>query len=160
MKFNITFFLLTLTFAAQAQHEIDEQVWKPFIKAFNTRDTPAFMAVHSKDLARIPRDGKAITTFAQYQKQNEDGNKRAAADTRMTIELRFIERVASETQAYDVGIYKTTVTTGKGASQSHYGKFFVVLRKEDNRWKILVDSDSSEGGTISEKDFINAKPMN
>jgi hypothetical protein len=35
----------------------------------------------------------------------------------------------------------------------------VVLRKEENTWKILVDTDSNEGGTIGEAQFLAAAPM-
>jgi hypothetical protein len=67
--------------------------------------------------------------------------------------------MANENQAYEVGIYKTTSIDEKGQSHSGYGKFHVVHRKENGVWKILVDSDSSEGGTIGEKEFLAAKQM-
>jgi hypothetical protein len=34
-----------------------------------------------------------------------------------------------------------------------------VLKKEKRLWKILVDTDSSENGTIGEKEFSAASPM-
>ena len=61
--------------------------------------------------------------------------------------------------AIDVGIYKTTYLPQESEPRSFYGKFLVVLRKENTHWKILVDTDSSEGRTISEDDFIAANPM-
>jgi ketosteroid isomerase-like protein len=147
-------------FSQDYQKEINDQVWKPFISTFSNRDTQGFMAVHSKDLVRAPRDSKSVSNFDQYKQQNEAGDKRAAErDMKRSIDLRFLERMASKDQAYEVGIYKTTMTNAKGESKSFYGKFHVVLRKENNVWKILVDSDSSEGNTISEKDFLAALPM-
>ncbi len=47
-----------------------------------------------------------------------------------------------------------------GKTMDYFGRFHVVLRKENSIWKILVDTDSSENGTISEKDFLAAKPIN
>lgn len=142
------------------QKEINAQVWHPFIKAFNGYDTEAFMAVHAKDLARVPRDAKTISTYEQYKKQHEDGDKRAqTGNIKRTIELRFIERIASPTQAFEVGIYKTTVTQPQSEPQVMYGKFIVVLRKENNTWKIVLDSDSSEKNTVSANDFIAAAPI-
>lgn len=143
-----------------AQKQINDQVWKPFITTFNNYDTKGFMAVHSHDLVRAPRDSKTVLNFEQYKKQYEEGDKRSAQQkTKRIIELRFLERIANENQAFEVGIYKTTNINAQGESRSFYGKFHVVLRKENGTWKILVDSDSAEGGTIGEKDFAAAKPL-
>lgn len=143
-------------FSQDFQKEINTQVWIPFMESFNQRDTESFMAVHSKDLVRTSRDSKSIQNFEQYKKENQQGESHSS---KRTLELRFLERLASETQAYEVGIYKTSVASDKGEMRSFYGKFHVVLRKENGIWKILVDSDSSEGGTIGERDFLSAKPM-
>jgi hypothetical protein len=35
----------------------------------------------------------------------------------------------------------------------------VALRKENGTWKILVDSDTNEGGTITDEMFLKAKPL-
>ena len=151
-------FVVSSTFSRgqDLQKAINDQVWIPFTNSFNERNTEAFMAVHSKDLIRAPRDSKVVQNFEEYKKENQLGESRTS---KRSIELRFTERIASETQAYEVGIYKTTSTNSKGESRSFYGKFHVVLRKESGTWKILVDSDSSEGGTIGEKDFLAARPM-
>ncbi len=147
-------------YSQDVQKQINDQVWKPFITTFNNYDTKGFMAVHSPDLVRAPRDSKTVLNFGQYKKQYEEGDKRSAQQkTKRIIELRFLERMANENQAFEVGIYKTTNINSQGESRSFYGKFHVVLRKENGTWKILVDSDSSEGGTISERDFAAAKPL-
>jgi ketosteroid isomerase-like protein len=59
----------------------------------------------------------------------------------------------------EVGIYKTSYLLPNGQTQSFFGRFHVVLRKETGIWKILVDMDSTEGGTVGEKDFLAANPM-
>ncbi|HEY9045166.1 MAG TPA: nuclear transport factor 2 family protein [Ohtaekwangia sp.] len=163
MKKLIVYLLFAIpfhTYSQDFQKEINDQVWKPFIKAFDNYDTPSFMSVHSKDLVRSPRDSKTISNYEQYKSQNEQGDARSREKkSQRTIELRFLERIASATQAFEVGIYKTTVINAQGESRSFYGKFHVVLRKENGTWKILVDSDSSENGTISEKDFLEATAM-
>jgi len=115
------------------------------------------MAVHSKDLVRSSRDDKGVYNYDQYKKQNELGDQRSKS--KRSIELHFLERLASENQAYEVGVYKTTMVNNNGESRSFYGKFHVVMRKENGIWKILVDSDSSENGTIGEDDFLEAKPL-
>lgn len=147
--------------ASQNNHkEIDAQVWRPFIQSFGALDAEGFLDVHSKDLVRSGRESNQILNWTGYLAQTREGNNRTRSDgSRRTIELRFTERLANDSQAIDVGIYKTTMFPKQGNSRSFYGRFHVVLRKEGNTWKILVDTDSSEGGTISEKDFLAAKPL-
>jgi ketosteroid isomerase-like protein len=146
--------------AQDHQKQINEQVWKPFIAGFRNSDTEMFMSVHSKELVRSSRDSKKIQTWNEYYEQTKRGNERNKTSGRKSdIDLHFTERIANDTQAIDVGIYKTTSISVDGQTNSFYGRFHVVLRKESGSWKILVDTDSSEGGTISEKDFLAASPM-
>ena len=145
-------------FAQNVSVEINEQVWKPFIEYFNNRNNAGFMAVHSKEVVRSPRDSKTIFGWDEYYRQLQQGQSKTPTGQRF-IELRFTERIAKDNLAFDVGIYKTTYRPNNGAVNSYYGRFHVVHRKENGVWKILVDTDSSEGGTIGEKDFLAAKAM-
>jgi ketosteroid isomerase-like protein len=160
-------YFLALLFAvggsayAQEHHkEINDQVWKPFKVTFEQYNVSGFMALHSHDLVRVPRDAKMVSNFNQYWKNN-DADKKQSRENQVTrtIDLRFLERISSGTQAYEVGIYKVTITQPSKNQQTYYGKFHVVLRKEADTWKILVDSDSSEGGTIDQDAFEAAKPI-
>jgi ketosteroid isomerase-like protein len=163
MKKVLLLLLSVLFIEAHAQdyrQEINEQVWLPFIKTFNNYDAAGFLAVHSKEVVRSSRDSKTILTWEEYLQQQRRGDDRDKANHyKRTLELRFTERIASATQAIEVGIYKTTSTNSKGENRSFYGRFHVVLRKENGTWKILVDTDSSEGDTIGEKDFLKAEPL-
>jgi ketosteroid isomerase-like protein len=161
---NIFAFFLTCcvvnVFAQAAQQEINSQVWKPFIQTFNDRDTKGFMDLHSKDVVRSPREGKNVWDWSGYYQQMERGDQREkAAGSKRQLELRFTERIANKGLAVEVGIYKTTSINSDGIARSFYGRFHVVLRKENGVWKILVDTDSSEGGSVSEKDFLAAAPL-
>jgi len=118
------------------------------------------MSVHHKDLARVPRDSKVIYTFNEYKQHTDDYNQKARkGNITQTIELRFIERIANPTQAFEVGIYKTTITQPNTEPKAYYGKFTVLLTNENNTWKIIMDSDSSEKNTITANDFIAAEPI-
>jgi hypothetical protein len=139
----------TSVFAQTVQSEINEQVWKPFIKGFNENNAGLFMSVHSKDLVRSPRDSKKVLNWEQY---NEQTAKQTGVHS---IELRFTERINNSGQAIDVGVYKTSYPN----HPPYYGRFHVVLRKENGTWKILVDTDSNEGGKIDEAQFLSAQPM-
>lgn len=162
---RVIFFILFCSFSINClsqdfQTEINDQVWRPFISTFNNLDTKGFLAIHSKDLVWSARDTKQILNWEEYLALREKSNKRNLAEgISRTLELRFSERIANSDRAIDVGIYKMTVTDRSGKSESHYGRFHVVLRKENGIWKILVDTDSSEGDTIDAEDFNAAKSI-
>lgn len=147
-------FISASSFAQVVQKEINEQVWKPFIRSFNEGNTEVFMNLHSKDVIRSPRDAKEVLNWDQYYKQTAEWN--SSRKSKFNIELRFTERISNDNQAVEVGVYKTTSTNSEGKTFSGYGRFHVVLRKENGAWKILVDTDSTEGNTIGEKEFLSA----
>jgi hypothetical protein len=73
--------------------------------------------------------------------------------------LRFIQRIASTDKAFEVGYYKSTSTnTTTGEKRSGYGKFHVLLRKENGVWKILMDADANEKRT--KPYFFRQRPWN
>jgi ketosteroid isomerase-like protein len=164
MKMLIICLCLTFTISVRAQTpqtEINKHVWEPFIASFNNHQAEAFMAVHSKDVVRSPRDGKIVWNWDEYKKSQAEGDKEdIKANRKRTLILRFTERIANNDLAIEVGVYKTSYLLPDGKTMDYYGRFHVVLRKENGNWKILVDTDSSENGTITEKDFQAAKPMN
>lgn len=164
-----TLYLLCFQFGffAQAQNDqkdINEQVWKPFTKAIMTQDVEGFLKVHSKDLIRAERNSKRVLTFQEYQKRMSESWPRwkennAKDNLQYQFELRFTERNSNGSIAYEVGYFRNLTTQPNGETRAGFGKFQVALRKENGVWKILVDSDSNEGGTITEKDFLNAQVM-
>ena len=140
------------------QKQINEQVWKPFISSFNSGDDEGFKAVHSKDVIRVSLDSKQIFGYDQYFKKIPDSIKATWGKWKKNIELRFIQRIAANGKAFEVGYYKTTSTdTATGKTRTGYGKFHVLLRKENNIWKILMDEDANENTT--EAVFQTGKPM-
>lgn len=140
------------------QQQINQQVWKPFIQSFSNMDTKRFMDVHSVEMTRVIQDGNGIYGYEQYYRENELGNERTKqAKRKRTIELRFIQRIAANDKAFEVGYYKTTNIQPDGTSRSGYGKFHVLLRKENGTWKILMDADASE--KTNEAIFLSAKPL-
>lgn len=159
--FIILFFTASIaSFSQDAQKEINEQVWKPFIKNFNEGNTAEFMAVHSQDAVRSPRDQKVIWNWKEYNLQQTIGDAEDKKENRKrTLQLRFTERFANGDLAFNVGIYKTTYIFSDGSVRDYFGRFHVVLRKEKGVWRILVDTDSTEGHAIEEKDFLAAAPL-
>lgn len=138
------------------QRIINKDVWIPFIKAFNEGNTEAFLAVHSKDVSRVLNN--TIWDYNEYAQKTQKGNASMKLNKQtQKLELRFTHRVANGNRAYDVGYYKGTSAGPDGKSRSYYGKFTVLLRKENGVWKILMDQDSPEDA--SEATFQKASPM-
>ncbi|MFM7429798.1 MAG: YybH family protein [Flammeovirgaceae bacterium] len=151
---------LNLSSYAQSEKEINDQVWKSFVEAFNNHLSNDFLALHSKELVRSSRESRQVLNWDQYLKQTIGGDKQDLDEKRKRdLELRFTERISNGSQAIEVGVYKTTYQFSNGKTQTYYGRFHVALRKEKGVWKILVDTDSFENNTLGEKDFLAAKPM-
>ncbi|HEV8286660.1 MAG TPA: hypothetical protein VGQ09_20265 [Chitinophagaceae bacterium] len=149
---------LSFTQTDSLQKEINEQVWKPFIKAFNSSDDKAFSAVHSKDVIRVIQDNNQVMGYDQYFKKIPDSMKAKWANWKKNIELRFMQRIASKDKAFEVGYYKSTSTnTLTGEKRTGFGKFHVLLRKENGVWKILMDADAYD--KTDETVFLSGKPM-
>ena len=140
------------------QKQINEQVWKPFINAFNNDDNEAFKAVHSLDLIRVVQDDNKVLSYDEYLKPVADSIKTKWGKWKHNIELRFIQRIASDGRAFEIGYYKTASTNvATGEKRVSFGKFHVLLRKENGAWKILMDQDAKEDA--DENKFMLAKPM-
>lgn len=135
---------------------INAQVWKPFIKAFHELNTDAFMALHSKDVSRVlDADIQNYGTYAQNTQRANTSMKKEG--NTQSLELRFVKRIVKGDRAYETGYYKGTFTPAGGAPRHYYGKFTVLLRKENGAWKILMDQDAQEDA--SETTFQAASAM-
>lgn len=142
------------------QRQIDDEVWIPFFAASNAFDAAGFLAVQSKDLVRISADSKQIYELDRYQTEIREGFKRARERGIVRkSEVRFLERIVSGHLAYETGYFRSQATLPGGEVRIRYTKFEFVLRKEGGRWKILVDKDTAENGTITEEMFQAAAPM-
>lgn len=149
--------LLTLPVFSQNTQilkDINSQVWHNFTKSFETLDYNLFSDLHSDDLIRVGGDNTSLKSKRSYIEEYKKRWK--ASTTNQTISFRFLERICNNEKASERGIYKLTRNTNSPDQKSYYGKFHVILKKEDNRWKILVDYDSSENNTINETSYNQA----
>jgi len=138
--------------------EINEQVWMTFIRSFGSGDEELFKSVHSKDVVRVIQDDGEIFGHDQYFKKIPDSIKAKWSNWKKNIELRFTQRISSEDKAFEVGFYKTTSTNIQtGEQRKSFGRFHVLLRKENGTWRIVMDADTGEGA--SEENFNKASPM-
>ncbi|MEJ0031826.1 MAG: hypothetical protein WDO15_16270 [Bacteroidota bacterium] len=142
-------FVSCSVFGQAAQKEINEQVWNPFIKGFTENNAELFMSVHSKDLIRSPRDAKKVYNWDEYNQQTK---KQTGGHS---IELRFTERINSDNQAIDVGVYKTSYPN----HPPYYGRFHVILRKETVFGKSSSTWIRTRVAPLMKKQFLAAQPM-
>ncbi len=134
--------------------EINEQVWKPFITTFTSGDDNGFKALHSSRITRVEIDRGTVKDFDQYF-PSRSGPRRQ--HQRREFELRFDQRICNGNKAWETGYYKGTVTPEGKPAFSYYGRFFVVLEKENGLWKIVVDADT--GKDANEFTFLKASAM-
>jgi ketosteroid isomerase-like protein len=163
MKFLATLIIMFASIAASAQdtrREINDQVWKPFIEAYNKFDTEKFMSVYSKSVIRVPVDQKMIFDFTEYKKNiNRENQFNKNYNIKAVLDIRFTSRIHTKDVAYESGVLKINLTDNNGKPATIYSKFQVLLKKENGVWKIQFDSDSTESNSVSERDFSKGEAM-
>jgi hypothetical protein len=137
--------------------EINEQVWKPFIKHFTSGNKEGFKSVHSKRITRVEIDRNIVQDFEKYFPLLDSNSAPVKKNTIRLFELRFDKRISNGTKAWESGFYKGTVIQEGKEIRAYYGRFFVVLEKENGIWKILVDADT--GKDANEENFNRAFSM-
>lgn len=160
MKVIIVSAMLILSVNAYSQNQteaINKDVWFNFMQAYQDLDASLFNQIHTDDVLRIPEESGSMMIGQEYKDANlENFNRWNLSKVNQRIQFSFISRTQKGNWAYETGIYKLTRYTDSG-SQSFYGKFHVTLKKVSGLWKIFIDSDSSNGGTIGEEDFNRGK---
>lgn len=137
--------------------EINEQVWKPFIAHFISGNKEGFRAVHSKKITRVEIDRGVVMDFDKYFPPVTAGGKQPSQTYQRKFELRFDKRISNGSSAWESGYYKGTMIQEGKEPRSYYGRFYVVLEKENDGWKIIVDADS--GKEANEEKFNKAAAM-
>jgi len=135
--------------------EINRDIWAPFSEAYAGYDAEKYLGLHTPDFIRA-NGGKqpAVRNLAGYRENVAGGFERGKTSKRRAeIAFSFFERVAGENLASERGIYRYTAIAQDSSRQHFYGKFHVFHRKVDGRWKIAVDYDSDEDGSIGVADF-------
>ena len=130
--------------------------WAKFYKAFETLDYTLMADIHAKDLVRVSGGRRIIDydTYITNYKASFERDKTAGQTSHIT--LRFFERLCNGATASERGIYRLIRNKGTDKEQAYYGQFHVLMKKMDDHWKITMDYDSSEGGTIGEAAYEKA----
>lgn len=135
--------------------EINRDIWTPFSEAYAGNDADKYISLHAADFIRANGGQWAgVKNLAEYGASVKTNFARNAQNGRTArIDFTFFERVAGAETASERGIYRYTDLPKTGEPRSFYGKFHVFHRKVNGVWKIAVDYDSDEDGTIGEADF-------
>lgn len=137
--------------------EINEQVWKPFIAHFISGNKEGFRDVHSKRITRVEIDRGVVMDYNKYFPPVNANTNQSSKNFQRLFELRFDKRISNGTKAWESGYYKGTILQEGKNPRSYYGRFYVLLEKENNTWKILVDADT--GKEANEENFNKAFAM-
>lgn len=137
--------------------EINEQVWKPFITHFTSNNREGFKSLHSKRITRVEVDRNLVRDFDKYFPPLDSAALALRAKKKRSFDLRFDKRISNGDKAWETGFFKGTVQEEGKQALTYYGRFFIVLEKENGVWKILVDADTGIGAT--EENFKNAFSM-
>lgn len=138
--------------------ELNRDIWIPFMEAYAAGDADKYLGLHTADFIRAQGDGQNTNDLEGYGTNIRAGFKRGKNQSgKTTIEFSFFERFSNGKTASERGIYKYTYAPPTGKPWTSYGQFHVFSRKENGQWKIAVDYDISEGGTIGEAEFRAGK---
>lgn len=140
--------------------EINRDIWAPFMEAYATYDADKYIALHTADFIRAQGDEQSTSSLAEYRTRISASFQRGQERGGQTrLDFRFFERFSNGKTASERGIYQYTYILKNGEALTGYGRFHMFLRKENGHWKIAVDYDSSDGGTVGEADFRAGKRM-
>lgn len=153
---TLSFFLISGTIFSQQKEkydfskEIDKQLWTSFVKSFNSRDGKKHLEIHTDDVLRITKNGIRIGKAYRDRIIESYGRK---DQPKREIEFKFEHRIHTPDVAYEVGYFK--IISFQEVEKEYYGRFSVVLKKVDGRWKIAQDwdVDAINGVAITKKDY-------
>lgn len=135
------------------EQAINKDVWNNFMQAYQDLDASLFNQIHTSEVLRVSLNQNSLLIGQEYKDQNlETFNRWNSQKVKQKIEFSFYKRIQKGNWAYEVGIYKLT-RYSNGNTQSYYKKFNVTLKKVSGVWKIQMDSDTNEEGTIGEAHF-------
>jgi ketosteroid isomerase-like protein len=140
--------------------EINRDVWIPFRAAYAAGDPEAFIPLHGKDVIRVEGNGGWVGGFEEYAVRLREWFQWVAVqEGGLDIQFRFTERHASADAASERGVYRLTLTYPDADERVWFGRFHTISRKRRGVWRIVLDYDSDEDGTVNESTFHTGREM-
>lgn len=143
------------------QRQINADLWRPFMAHFADGEAEAYIALRAPQFVRVaagsPRRLIDRATYAtQTRGMFETLRKRGI---RATLEVRLQERLGTETQAFESGIWRLAIVRSDGQSSFQYGRFQVLLGRQEGSWKMLLDEDVALNAQDGERLFAATAPI-
>jgi ketosteroid isomerase-like protein len=140
--------------------EINRDVWIPFQAAYASGDAEAFIALHAPEVIRVEGNGGWVGGFEEYAGRLREWFQWVAVqEGTLDIRFRFLERHMGDDAASERGVYRLSLTYPDADERLWYGKFHTITRKRGGVWRIVLDYDSDEGGTVTEETFDNGHDL-
>ncbi|MEP5611649.1 MAG: nuclear transport factor 2 family protein [Cyclobacteriaceae bacterium] len=136
----------------EVENEVNEQLWKPFKKAWEQRNAKAFNGLHTEDILRVSKWGVQIGS--EYADRITESYKKPDP-RKKTIDFWFEHRLYSGNTGYEVGYLKIVIEEDGKDPRHSYSRFHVVLKRVDGEWKIAQDWDTNNinGVAVTDADF-------
>jgi len=140
------------------ERKVNEQVWKPFKEAFDSRNWKKFNNLHTDDVLRVSKWG--IKLGSEYKESVVRSYSKKDAPKR-TIDFRLEQRIYSINIGYEVGYYRIKYDLANDETKVSYAQFHVLLKKKNGKWKIAQDWDSDQinGASVTADDFAKGIPL-
>ncbi|MCS7484118.1 nuclear transport factor 2 family protein [Umezawaea endophytica] len=140
--------------------ELNEHVWLAYRDAYQAGDAAAFLALHEPGLIRAGGPVKRVVGFADYALETTQWfDELAERGDSVVIAFRFVERITDGVVASERGVYRLVAGRASGESKVLFGRFHVFSRRSEGRWRVVVDYDSDERGTVTVEDYESATPL-
>lgn len=136
---------------------LDNDIWIPFSKTYAELKVDPYLALHSKSLIRVLGDLRYIEAHDSFTKNMKDMFANLTKQkAKLSINFRFTERITGPDTASERGIYEFVITDTTGRQNKIYSRFHTFSKKEGGKWKIVMDYDNTEKGTVNEVAFKTA----
>lgn len=165
--FIVTFFILFANIGFGQNPKVSEDiiltikndVWIPYMEAFQNLDTDKFESIYTKDIIRVEMEKNSIklgkTYFQDFGLFLKDTQKEGGG-IRVVFVIISTAIAPNQKVAYQTGYYQFSLKKAdeKDFNIGGYGYFNVGLKKQKGKWKIFLDSDKE--ANISEQEFRQA----
>jgi ketosteroid isomerase-like protein len=145
--------------ARRCLEEMNRDVWMPFMEGVRRDDESLYLRVRSKDYVRVASSDRFILGHADYVDDTVKMMRRYREQgTRLTIDVRFEERICDGRSASDKGISRVLFTAKDGTVRTYFGRFHTISRKEADAWRVLTDY-FPPGNDVGEEQFTRARAV-
>lgn len=125
-----------------AEEAAIKQADEQFFKAMNAKDAAAAAAVYSNDAVVMPPNSPLLVGNAAVREYLDAFAK--TPQLAITGEATSVNFSDDGTVAYETGKYSSTFADDKGKTIKDDGKYLLVLKKVDGKWKVVAEAFNSD----------------